>query len=46
MSILFLDILTLKAPTQSADNLFHSYIVLFENENVLICLVYTASLLM
>ena len=36
MSILFLNILTLLAPTQSADNLFHSFTVLCENENVLI----------
>ena len=31
MSILFLNILTLLAPTQSADNLFHSFTVLYEN---------------
>ena len=36
MAILFLNILTLLAPTQSADNLFHSFTVLCENENVLI----------
>ena len=36
MSILFLNIITLLAPTQSADNLFHSITVLCENENVLI----------
>ena len=36
MSILFLNILTLLAPTQSADNLFHSFTVLCENENFLI----------
>ena len=36
MSILFLNIVTLLAPTQSADNLFHSFTVLFENENFLI----------
>ena len=30
MSILFLNILTLLALTQSADNLFHSFTVLFE----------------
>ena len=36
MSILFLNILTLLAPTQSADNLFQSFNVLCENENVLI----------
>ena len=36
MSILFLNILTLLAPTQSADNLFHSFTVLCENENCLI----------
>jgi hypothetical protein len=29
-------ILTLLAPTQSADNLFHSFTVLCENENFLI----------
>ena len=31
MSSLFLNILTLLAPTQSADNLFHSFTVLCEN---------------
>ena len=36
MSILFLNILTLLALTQSADNLFHSFTVLCENENFLI----------
>ena len=36
MSILLLNILTLLAPTQSADNLFHSFTVLCEHENVLI----------
>ena len=36
MSILFLNILTLLAPTQSADNLFHSFTVLCENGNFLI----------
>ena len=36
MSILFLNILTLLAPTQSADNLFHSFSVLCENENFII----------
>ena len=36
MSILFLNILTLLAPTQSADNLFHSFTILWENENFLI----------
>ena len=36
MSILFLNTLTLLAPTQSADNLFHSFTVLCENENFLI----------
>ena len=36
MSILFLNILTLLAPTQSADNLFHSFTVLCENENFII----------
>ena len=36
MSVLFLNILTLLAPTQSADNLFHSFTVLCENENVLV----------
>ena len=36
MSILFLNILTLLAPTQSADNLFHSFTVLCEYENYLI----------
>ena len=36
MSILFLNILTLLAPTQSAENLLHSFTVLCENENVLI----------
>ena len=36
MSILFLNILTLLAPTQSADNLFHSFSIRCENEmNVL-----------
>ena len=35
MSILFLNILTLLAPTQSADNPFHSFTVLCENENFL-----------
>ena len=35
-SILFLNILTLLARTQSADNLFHSFTVLCENEYVLI----------
>ena len=35
MSILFLNILTLLAPTQSADNLFHSFTVLCENEMVI-----------
>ena len=29
MSILFLNVLTLLAPTQSADNRFHSFTVLF-----------------
>ena len=36
LSSLFLKILTLLAPTQSADKLFHSFAVLCENENVLI----------
>ena len=36
MSILFLNILTLLAHTQSADNLFLSFTVLCENENFLI----------
>ena len=36
MSILFLNILTLLAPTQSADNLFHSFTILCENEYFLI----------
>ena len=36
MSILFLNILTLLVRTQSADNLFHSFTVLCENENFLI----------
>ena len=36
MSILFLNILTILAPTQSADNLFHSFTILCENENFLI----------
>ena len=36
MSILFLNILTLLAPIQSADNMFHSFTVLCENENFLI----------
>ena len=36
MSILFLNILTLLAPTQSDDNLFHSFTVLCENEHFLI----------
>ena len=36
MSNLFLNILTLLAPTQSADNLFHSFTILWENENFLI----------
>ena len=36
MLILFLNILTLLAPTQSADSMFHSFTVLCENENVLI----------
>ena len=35
-SILFLNILALLVPTESADNLFHSFTVLCENENVLI----------
>ena len=33
LSILFLNILTLLAPTQSADDLFHSFPFLCENEN-------------
>ena len=36
MSIIFLNILTLLAHTQSADNLFHSFTVLCESENILI----------
>ena len=36
MSILFLNILILLAPKQSADNLFNSFTVLCENENCLI----------
>ena len=36
MSILFLNILTLLAPTQSADKLFHSFTVFCGNENFLI----------
>ena len=36
MSIFFLNTLTLLAPTQSADHLFYSFIVLYENENFLI----------
>ena len=36
VSILFLNILTLLAPTQSAANMFHSFSVLCENENFLI----------
>ena len=36
MSILFLNTLTLLAPTQSANNLFHSLTVLCENDNFLI----------
>ena len=36
MSMLFLNILTLPPPTQSADNMFHSFTVLCENENFLI----------
>ena len=32
MSILFLNILTLLAPSQSVDNLFHSLTILCENE--------------
>ena len=36
MPILFLNILTLLLPTKSADNLFHSFTVLYENENLLI----------
>ena len=36
VSILFLNILTLLAPTQSADNLFHSFTVLCEHGNCLI----------
>jgi len=36
MSILCLNILTLLPPTQSADNMFHSFTVLCESENFLI----------
>ena len=36
MSILYLNILTLLAPTQAANNLFHSFTVLCENDNFLI----------
>ena len=36
MTILFLNMLTLLASTQAADNLFHSFTVLCENENFLI----------
>ena len=36
MWILFLNILTLLAPTQLADNMFHLFTVLCENENFLI----------
>ena len=36
MSILLLNMLTLLAPTQSSDNMFHSFTVLYENENFLI----------
>ena len=34
MSILFLNILTLLAPTQAADNLFHSFAVHCENDQI------------
>ena len=46
LSILFLNILTLLAPTQSADNLFHSFPFLCENFQIFKYPVYTASLLM
>ena len=36
MSILFLNILTLLAPIQSAANVFHSFTAICKNENVLI----------
>ena len=36
MSILFLNILTLLAHTQSADKLFHSFTVLCENKKIII----------
>ena len=36
LSILFLNIFTLLAVTQSVDNLFHSFIVFYENEHFLI----------
>ena len=35
LSILFLNILTLLACTHSSDNLFHTFMVLYENENFL-----------
>ena len=47
MSILFLNMLTLLAPAQSADNVFHSLTGLFcKNENFVISSLHTASLLM